>query len=371
MVYHCASPLTLTPCEPTDSSAFDLKDQWTKTSKTLRFLLHRSASCYGYSPQMEIMVVNPSLHDSHIIGTLEGLQGGMRGGEAEDIGNNWKSLNASCKNDPKMLSFMRKISSSPAAAEQFMRRHPQGKSFVLQSQCMEIFGVRVNLHDTVHPLLVGVQYVLTNPGEVEQAGPEAGAIQRLLKGSPDLGVAFRQWISTALELFISNCDSASSASTMKGPFYLDPRPEQLLACTDSASSASTMKGPFYLDPRPEQLLTRTDSASTVMGTSYFAPQPEQPLSCTDSATSASTMKGDEPAAPAAEKPRSTADLVCRLRVLQATIEQLTIADAVESKDEALAQIRSAHFAAREALMKRFDELVEVRRALSTSVIYNQ
>merc|ERR1719174_3491918 len=151
---------------------------------------------------------------------------------------------------------MRKISSSAAAAEQFRRRSPKGRCFLLQNsrpaqttstsnyrkkksrifyQCTHIFGVEANLQNTVYPLLVGVQYALKHPGEVRQAGPEARAIQGILEETPDLRVAFRQWISTELERFISNRDS---------PYGLD-------SCTDLASSASTAKGPFYLDPRPE------------------------------------------------------------------------------------------------------------------------
>lgn len=297
---------------PSYHQCFDPDDHWVQMNKSLRYLIDRLAAADGELPTVSLTLVSPTFDDSPIIATLADFEEVTGRSGREIIGGNCRFLNAGCENDPETLAFMRKISSSPEAADKFRQQYPKGKDFVLQNvrtartkstmsetenmiyfyNFIHIFGVEANLHNTRYPLLVGIQYVLTKPSDFVEAGSKTRAVQSVLEDSRDLGLAFRRWTSTALERFIAEHGSDNSA------------------------------------------------ASTVEGAGIFATRPEL----------LPTLPDDEP-----RQPVSSADLASRARILIATLDHVErlVGTEMMNQEGALANDRLAQ--------KQFDELVELRK----------
>jgi hypothetical protein len=279
-------------------------------NKSLRFLLDRFAAG-GDLPKVGLVLVSPSFEDAPIIAALADFEEVTGKSEAETVGKNCRFLNAGCKNDPKSLAFMRKISSSPEAAAKFRCRYPKGKNFILQNarpartnamgseesmiffhSFIHIFGYEAELRGAKHQLLAAVQHVLSGPADVAGAGARTQAVQSFLEDDRDLGSVFRQWTSKALERFVDQCGEGSSS--------------------DSTITATASHGPFY---QPQLLRTLPE---------------EQP------------------------EPVSHRDLACRIRTLMATIEQVErMAGAEKDTNKALDGDRLGQV--------QFDELVALRK----------
>jgi hypothetical protein len=211
----------------------DGEDAWIQLNSSLRFLLDRFAGPDQALPKVALTLVCPHFDDSPIIATLASFEEVTGRSAAESVGRNCRFLNQGCENDPETMAFMRKMSSSPEAAAQFRREYPKGKQFILQNarpartsrmgsedeslinfyNFLHIFGVEATLYRKKYPLLVGVQYVLTKPNDLEAAVVQTVAIQGVLEECQDLGAVFRQWISRALERFL---EQSGTPRTVEG-----------------------------------------------------------------------------------------------------------------------------------------------------------